>query len=128
MHTSCLQVLLDLFEHLVRGFSVDPEDGIHVGVVATALPCEELSELFVVKLPTVVGVLLSEERIYLGLLEDTAQGLERLCKLGLLDSAVALQVKVPKDLLCCFSLVIGTVGLLSDLFEYYFLELGNSLL
>lgn len=102
---------------MIRRLSGSTEYRVDIGIVATTLESKERCELFIVKLAVAVSIILREDSFNFVRLEYTAESLESLLELFRLDSSKAIKVKMLENLLHSFTLIISTMGSLSDLFK-----------
>ena len=117
MGTTGLESIKNLLENLIRGLTLDAEDGVDIGVVAATTDGEPAGELLVVKLAVAVLVVLVEDGAALELREGTAHRLECAAELREADGTEAIEIKVLEDFTHSLALIICTVGALSDLLE-----------
>ena len=124
--STSLECVLDFFKHLVGGFALHAEDGVHVGVVSGATDSEPGRKLLVVELIVSVFIVLCEESALLVVWECAAHRLESLSELRVLNCAETVEIEVLEKFSNCFSFIIGSVGALADLFKNNVLDLGEA--
>ena len=102
---------------MIGRLSLNTEDWVDVGVVTTSHSSNKLSELFIVNLAVAVSVKSLEETLELYFLKDATKSLKDLLKLVVLNCTETVEVKVLKDLLNSFPLIISSMSALSNLLE-----------
>ena len=118
--------LSDLVNDLVRCFTGNAENWVHVGVVATAFVCNPACEFLEIDLSVAILIELVKQSSELIVSEDAPDCLKGLFELFGANSAVPFQVKVLEDALGSLSFIVGTVCALADLFENDRFNLSDS--
>lgn len=106
-----------LLQNLAGLLSLHSELRLHVRVIARALKSHKASTLFVVDLAGTVGVKSLEKAINFDIIEVATELAQGFFELKLVEGAIAVAIKVLKQLASGLTLVLGSVSPLPQLFE-----------
>lgn len=100
------------------GFTSNTEDWVNIWIVTTAFMSNPSSKLFKVNLSIAITVKFVEQGSQLVIVEDTSNSFKCLLELLRSNGTEAFQVKVLENTFCSFSLIIGPVSALANLFKH----------